>query len=321
MGLTVLFTVTCTILLQAGYHAVRNEKPGKDLQVEIFSDKRPGDSVSFTLPFSRAGNLILVKGRADTTEGNFILDTGCPYLVLNMTYFRSYTVHGQLEGRGSVSTGEFTAMQTQVRDFSFGAAGYTRLTADLANLGHIENSRGVKILGLIGMQMLEGFEMIIDYENNLIHMHRIHRKQASVYRHDMLSDTSAYYTVPIQITDNRIMVHTTLAGKKLKLIIDSGAETNLIDSRLPDRVFEKIAITGRTMLSGVGSSRVEVLTGDLSGLVIGNRNLDNLPVLITNLEKTCFSYGGCVDGVLGFDFLSLKKIGFNFVTNKMYIWK
>jgi len=208
-----------------------------------------------------------------------------------------------------------------VANFSFGAANYYRLQADLANLGNIENSKGVKILGLIGIQLLEKFEMIIDYEKNLIYLHRIGRKESSSYRHEMLSDASAYNVVPITITDNRIMVQTVLAGKKIKLIIDSGAETNLLDSRLPDKIFENVSITGRTMLSGAGNTKIEVLRGDLRTLKIGEQAIESLPVLITNLEKTCFSYGGCVDGILGFDFLSLKKIGFNFVTNKMYIWK
>jgi hypothetical protein len=54
---------------------------------------------------------------------------------------------------------------------------------------------------------------------------------------------------------------------------------------------------------------------------IGNLEIGSLPVVITNLEKTCISYDGCIDGMLGFDFLSLHKIGFNFVKRKMYIWK
>jgi len=46
-----------------------------------------------------------------------------------------------------------------------------------------------------------------------------------------------------------------------------------------------------------------------------------MPFIITNLEKTCLADASCIDGILGFDFLSLHKIGFNFVKNKMYIWK
>jgi hypothetical protein len=163
--------------------------------------------------------------------------------------------------------------------------------------------------------------MIIDYEKNLIYLHRIGRKETSSYHHEMLNDTSAYSIVPISIRDDRIIVQTIMAGKKLKLIIDSGAETNLLDSRLPNKIFENVSVTGRTVLTGAGNAKVEVLKGDLRTLKIGNKSIETLPVLITNLEKTCFSNGGCVDGLLGFDFLSLRKIGFNFVTHKMYIWK
>jgi len=290
------------------------------INIEIISNS-PADSSTFVVPFSRAGNLILVQARADTMQGNFMLDTGCPYLVLNLTYFRDYKrTENDGDGRGITSTG-FAVGKTEVAGFTFGAAHYYRMAADLANLGAIENSKGVKILGLIGMQLLRQFEMIIDYEKNLIYLHRVGRKEASSYRHEMLSDTSAYSEVPISITDNRIIVQTVMSGKKLKLIIDSGAETNLLDSRLPDKIFENVSITGRTMLTGAGNTRIEVLRGDLRTLMIGNRSVETLPVLITNLERTCFSMGGCVDGVLGFDFLSLKKIGFNFVTYKMYIWK
>jgi hypothetical protein len=137
----------------------------------------------------------------------------------------------------------------------------------------------------------------------------------------MLKDASTYKTLPIELTDDRIIAQTELAGKKLKLIIDCGAESSILDSRLPNKVFEDVNITGRVMLIGAGNNKVEALTGELKSMKIGDENFNALPVLITNLEKTCLSYNGCVNGVLGYDFLAAKKIGFNFVNRKMYIWK
>jgi hypothetical protein len=293
------------------------------LSIELFTEAIwSSDSSSCTIPFSRAGNLVLVRAKADTTDGNFILDTGCPHLVLNLTYFRNYPLQESAEEEKNTMAGTISAVpQVMVKSFTLGTMQQFRLTADLVNLGHIENSRGVKILGLIGMQLLRQYEMIIDYEKNLIYLHLITRKEASTYRHEMLNDTAAYRTVPIELTDDRIIVRSEMGGKKLRLIIDSGAESNILDSRLPDKVFENVAITGRIMLNGAGNQRVEALRGDLKNLRLGDQETASLPVLITNLEKTCFSYSGCVDGILGFDFLSLQKIGFNFVTRKMYIWK
>lgn len=310
-------------LLNTGHTAFStppgNHAPGLP---RIIFPNLPDDSATAVLPFSRAGNLILIQATADTTEGSFILDTGCPHLVLNLTYFRDYpTTFAQDEEKSGMTGAISSVLQTQVKRFSFGGMKSFNLTADLVNLGHIENSKGVKVLGLIGMQLLDKLEMIIDYEKSLIYLHRIARKESSTYRHEMLSDDAKYHTIPIELVDNRIMVKSEMAGKKLKLIIDSGSESNVLDSRLPDKVFENISINGRIIIAGAGNSKVEALRGEMNSIRIGTQDITALPVLITNLEKTCFSYGGCVDGILGFDFLSLQKIGFNFVTRKMYIWK
>ncbi len=280
------------------------------------------DTASCTISFSRAGNLILVRAKADSIEGNFILDTGAPGLVLNLTYFRNYptTSHGDEEQAGITGTSS-SVTRTNVKELTLGTFHYSKVEADVLNLSHIENSKGVKILGLLGMQLFKQCEMIIDYEKNLIYLHHVSRKEANRYQHEMLNDTAAYTIFPIELTDNRVMVKTEMAGKKLRFIVDCAAESNILDSRLPNKVFDQVVIHERVVLSGAGSNKVEALYGNMTNLKIGNRIIENLPVTITNLEKTCLSFDGCVDGVLGFDFLSLHKIGFNFVNNKMFIWK
>ncbi len=303
------------------------EKFKNAFEKKVSGNNLPGnteiaDSLSSIIPFSMAGNLILIQASADSIEGSFILDTGCPNLVLNLTYFRDYPVTGNMEEEKNGMAGTVaSAGRTVVNTFSLGIKKYDRVEADLLNLGNIENSRGIKVLGLIGIQFFKNCEMIIDYEKSLIYLHWIGKKEAATYQHEMLSDTRNYSTIPIDLTDNRIIIKTEMAGKKLKFIIDSGAETNILDSRLPDKLFEEITISGRITLSGVGNKKVEALKGNWKSMRIGDQEMGSLPVLITNLEKTCFSYNGCVDGILGFDFLSLQKIGFNFVKRKMYIWR
>jgi hypothetical protein len=316
-----LFSTGCLIL---SVHAGKGTDPSDSIAkitIEI-PEVKDSDSCSSIIPFSRAGNLIVVKGKADTTEGNFILDTGAPYLVLNITYFRDYpsTLVTDADRTGVTGT-TATLTQTTVNEFIFGDMHYYRMRADLTNLGHIESTRNIKILGLLGMEMFRQCEMIIDYEKSVIYLHRISKKEASVYRHELLNDPTSYNSFPIDIMDNRILVGAELAGKKLKFVIDCAAESNVLDSRLPNKVFEQVVITRRVMLAGSGDKKVEALYGDVKKIKVGNLVVTNLPVLVTNLERTCFSYMGCVDGILGFDFLSLHRIGFNFVNRKMFIWK
>jgi predicted aspartyl protease len=322
LSLAILHLISAFSIIHANEYPKPVVRDSIAIPVEIFSGEYIAESASFTVPFSRAGNLMLIKARADSIEGNFILDTGCPGLVLNLTYFRHYTNSNDQELERTSMTGNIQAVnQATILNFVLGPVRYFRLEADLVNLGHIENTKGAKILGLLGMSLLRNFEMIIDHEKSLIHFHRIGRKEANTWQHEMLSDTAAYYTVPFEMIDQRIIIRTEMGGKKIRLIIDTGAETNILDSRLPDKVFENVTITGRIMITGAGNNRVEALQGDLSGIRIGGQHIASLPIIVTNLEKTCFSYSGCVDGILGFDFLSLQKFGFNFVTRKMYIWK
>ena len=58
------------------------------------------DFTTLVVPIKRAGNLIIVEAQVDSVEGNFVLDTGAPYLVLNETYFRDSPKNEDSEATG-----------------------------------------------------------------------------------------------------------------------------------------------------------------------------------------------------------------------------
>lgn len=280
------------------------------------------DSNSFTIPFSLAGNLIIVRAKADNEDGNFILDSGCPTLVLNLTYFRDYPKTSESDDDTKGITGGIANVEhTYVKELTFGTKKEFNVNADIISLAHIENKRNIKVLGLIGMKFIDDTEMIIDYEKRLIYFHVIGKFETKNYKSKLLNDTSKFSPLPFDILDNRIVVKSEVGGKTLKLIIDCAAETNILNTKLPNSVFDKLLITGNITLLGAGSAKVEAIKGDLTDFKIGTKTINSLPFIVTNLDKTCFSYGGCIDGVLGFDFLGIQKVGFNFIKREMYIWK
>lgn len=280
------------------------------------------DSLSCIIPFNRVGNLIVIQARVDTVQGNFILDTGAPHLILNLTYFRDYPITAKHDEDQTSITGRGPAIQqTNIKDLRLGDMEFYNLTADLTNLGNIENAKGIKILGLLGVDLFRQCELIIDFEKSQLLLHRIGKKESATYGHECLKDTAAYRTFPIEFSGSRIITTTEVAGKKLKLVIDCAAESNILDSRLPDKILESITITRRIKLTGPGDRKADALYGVLAHMKMGSRQIENLPVVVVNLEYTCFSDDLCVNGVLGFEFLSRQKIGFNFVKRKLYIWK
>jgi predicted aspartyl protease len=312
--------VLCLLLVSFSAFSTHAKKEIDKDSLRSYFPEINADSSSMIIPFNRVGNLIIVRAKVDTLEGNFILDTGASGLVLNKTYFRDYPVTGADEERTNVSGSNSIASVTTIGTLSLGDFKYHRLNADLENLGNIENAKGIKILGLLGVALFTQCEMIVDFENSQIHLTQVRKKDAQTYKHESLKDTSAYLTFPIEVSNNRILINTDVAGKKLKLVIDCAAESSMLDSRLPDRVFQEMSVVGKVKVVGPGNKKIDALLGNITNMKIGSYEMGNMLITVSNLERTCFSDGSC-DGVLGFNFLSMHKIGFNFVTRKFYIWK
>ena len=206
-----------------------------------------------------------------------------------------------------------------MKTFKLGTINYYNAEADLLNLGAIEKARGVKILGLLGVSLFKQCELIIDYEKGVIHLRHISKKEKKTYKHAMLSNPAMYSEHPFILRDNRIVVQAKLAQKKLQFVVDYAAESNVIDSRLPGSVLDSVQINGRILLTGAGYKKIEAITGAISGFTISGLQPKELPIIIMSLENTCFSNDACINGVLGFDFLSRYRLVFNFVTSKLYV--
>ncbi len=275
---------------------------------------------SCIIPFTLAGKLIVIQGRADSMQGNFILDTGAPNLVLNNTYFRNYIIAtSNTDQEASITGIGEQAKRITVKQFQLGTLDYSRTIADVLSLGHLEDSRQIKILGLIGVSMFTDCELIIDFQQRQIHLYRMSRKERNTYIHPMLAAHPKVTEMPFELRENRILLSTKIAGRNLQFAVDYAAESNVIDSRLPEKILDSIDVTGRVLLTGTGSKKIEAITGTISGISVGDLQLRGMPVVITNLENTCFGTLMCINGVLGYDFLSGYTLVFNFVRRKLYI--
>ncbi len=293
-----------------------------NIKIEVSGDPvLSADTASCVIPFTRIAKLILIKGKVDTTEGNFILDTGAPDLVLNVTYFRSYPVNPAEDGdekKGITGAADFFG-KTTVAKFKLGTFNYYKVDADLVSLANLESKRGVKILGLLGVSMFTQCEMIIDYEKSEIHLHYIGKKEKKTYQHEMITNAKKVTSYPFDLLENRILVNANLSGKELKFVIDYGAESNILDSRLPQKILDSIEVSGRILLNGAGTKKIEALSGTLQSFKLAGLETESLPVIVTDLQYTCFGDGKCINGVLGYDFLSRYKLCFNFVKHTLYI--
>ena len=275
-----------------------------------------GNLESVTIPLKRVGKLFLIEAQVDNEIGNFIFDTGSSRLVLNKTYFRKYfSTDAEVAGGVTGSAGDIG--QIKIKRLQIAKLGYDNLYADVANLGHIENRRGMKILGLFGFCLLKNLEVVIDVNRNELRLYRIDK-----YGNRVGSQKTEKFDIRQKIWQHQdvLFIEAKIGGKVLDFCLDTGAESNVLNCYSSKKVLSTVSIQRRSGLVGVGTARLEVLYGIMNDFSLGDRPISNMQTMITSLEKMSESYGMPIDGMLGYDFFSQGEICINMVKNELGIW-
>lgn len=277
------------------------------------------DFQTLVIPIKRADNLILIEAQIDTLIGDFILDTGAPYLVLNKTYFRNASVQMGKKSVGVAGSHE-NSFRTQVDFLDIQGLSYHQLSADVAELGHIENRKGVKILGLLGVNLFTNFELVIDLQKNVLYIHQLD-KDGKIPAEEVIIKKPPLFTCPLMLSNNTIFIKGSIGGKKLRFCLDTGAEMNVLDNQLHKDVLKNLTILKRLQLVGAGGYQVEALAGVIKSTEIGGSKFVSMRTLITNLHDLGEVYGWPIDGMLGYDFIGRGIISINFVTKELRFYE
>jgi hypothetical protein len=299
----------------------KNPVPGNSLVLDLhlIGVKPKGNFETLIIPIKRVDRLLLVEARIDTMQGNFIIDTGAPDLILNHTYFRKYWVSSDAiaSNVGGIPSGPVKNTwidQLEIRELRF-----ERIKATLTELAHIENRSSIKVLGLLGVAIFKEFSMTIDLQQNVLILKKLDKKGNELSKLETPTTTKTM-KIPIKIVNNTIMLQGVVAGKKLNLCLDSGAETNVLNGNVSDKVLKKFTLARRSVLLGTGGSKVEVLVGRLDDFTIGTMNLSNLPTVISNLEEFGDASEQQIDGMIGFEFLNKGIICINFRKKELTVY-
>lgn len=274
------------------------------------------DLDSIAIPLRKAGRIYLIEGEVDGEKGYLVFDTGTSGLVLNRTYFRNHISIDNANSNG-VNGAIVNVDKVNVETLNIGGLHYKSLTADRTNLGHIENRRDIKILGLFGLSFLKEFEIIFNPGQNQLQLFRVNRKgeRTNPLSVKMASD----YTCPFELRNNILFLNIVSNKKTLRYCFDTGAETNVIDRYAPQSLLDKMTITRRSSLSGAGATKTEVLFGAMNNFEFGNKTLQNMETIITNLDALSDAYGVKINGILGYSFLSKGIICLNFAKKEFAI--
>ncbi len=316
LGMSLLFLVCLKILLCFPVKTYGMPIPTDETDISrrlplMFSSKN-----RIALPIRRAGNLILIKAKADTLEGNFILDTGAPYLVLNQTYFRNYRDIPEQQSVGI--NGEAQSVKVvEVDSLLIEGVKYKEIIADAANLSQIENRKGVRILGLLGVNMFLDFEMEIDLAHNVLYLNRLTEEGGCQNPLAIANKRNANFTAPVSLRRDVIQFSASINDRKLRFCFDTGAEYNVLSADVGKKVLEGITIVRRMKLYGSSGGSSEVLAGSINFLEIEGFRLANMQTILSDLEQLRKAYGSQIDGMIGYQLLSRGVVCINFKTKEL----
>jgi predicted aspartyl protease len=268
------------------------------------------------IPLRFAGNLMLLECRIDSISGYLVFDTGTAEIILNKVYFRNYSA------RPLEQTAGITGPAGEVKTITIGSLMISKLefkkvTTHMADLSHLESNRNVRILGLVNFELFKAFTLIIDARNAQLQL--IPRNGKGKKNNGLPDAQSQDMILQVDFSQNILFMQGTIAQKKVRFCLDTGAETNVINSRNPDAVLNTISITGKTTLRGSGRGKNEVLTGTMQECDFGGRKFRDMRTIIANLDPLNEAYGYHIDGMLGYPFLQKCCLCINFAEQTMGI--
>ena len=268
-----------------------------------------GDSI--IIPIKRVGNLFLIDAEVDGKKGNFVLDLGAVGIVLNQTYFRNTYTDARLLSGGITNTAT-SVQKTWIKHFDLQGLSFKKFESDVFELGDLENRRGIKILGLLGIEIFKTVEMVIDTRNSVLKLFPLNDGRKSSRK-----VSNGETTIPLQLKNNVILIQGKISGNDLWFSFDTGAEINVLDNKNDPAVLESVKIERRVLLRGVGGDPVEVLAGAIDEVQISGLKFQGMKTIIADLGDMESNYGLKIDGMLGFDFLSKGVISINLKAEKM----
>jgi hypothetical protein len=293
-------------------HAAAPARPSSTPQPSALADP-------VSIPFSIQKGLIVVQAELNGVAGNFLVDTGAQAMIANTVHFSTEQLptvaldHAMPSGVGGALSG---VRSTRDLDLAWGNLHVDIPRALAIDLSHLEASLEIPIVGLIGFDVLERFEIYFDYTAGILSLYRLdndHKpigaeyqdSQAAVVRFDMIGHLPVF---PVEI-----------GGRVVKLGLDSGAAEAML--------FKK----WETPMAGEYEFlRIAEMRGADKAVRTGSEvKFDTMRVSGIDYDNVIFRFNDIVvaggdslkiDGLLGYQFLSSRPTSINFRARELKIW-
>lgn len=267
------------------------------------------------IPFYRAGNLIYIEARADDQVGFFLIDTGYSGILLNSQYFKGSKTEKVIVG----CNGETSNVEMKYVNLSLGSIDLQRVYTDVADLSNLEHKKDLRFLGMIGRTFFRNYECIFDYSNQELTFFKLGKKGKKLAL-DLLHESPSD-TIKFRLKGHLPVIKVQIGSTLLKLGLDTGSETNLINEKCLPKIQSQLINRGTVRLRGLRKEVKVVPVGVLTNIVIGKIPFYPMRSMFSDIEYINDEFPGPnIDGIIGYEFFSQYKTAINFKKRELYIW-
>jgi predicted aspartyl protease len=262
----------------------------------------PAANPGAQLPFKLYGGYtIVVRGSiAGLKQLNFIIDTGAVPSVVHLKVARKLGLEGQVEPL-SLFNETVETRRVTLPGLVLGPIDTGPLPVIVEDLAAYEKRLGVRVDGMIGLDVLARQNFVVDYESGTIAF-----GTASGNGRGPLDP--AEISVPFELGPGYAVVRLDVDGQPVHLMVDTGARSLILFApRVRDRL-AGLRTLGVRAVGNVGGSfaLTEVMLPDAS-----------LGAMRLNAQRAALMEGQApasvdLDGLLGVRSLGVRRLGFDF---------
>lgn len=262
------------------------------------------------LPFELDRGMIYVDAKVDDKQGQFILDTGAPSLVLNEkprpTDNNPYTAQS--------CSAEVNIGLKQIEHFSWAGGQMEALEAITLDLSHLESARKARVDGMIGYDILKKNTLLLDFDKETLALIRPRSWKK-------WSENPPVASIPFNLVGHLPVVEVELNGKLVRLGVDTGAASNLMSEEVAQSLNQDVAHQ-ETMaeIQGLDQEvkRAPVRQYEFSA---GKNKSFSSKFMLLDLSHLNKDAAFSLDGLLGYPFLSQYIVAIDYHRQILLLWE
>lgn len=267
------------------------------------------------IPFEMAGKLIAVDVLLNGKKRKFLLDSGAPRVIVNSKYLSIKGTSLRSISSSTGVSGNINGMDIEeVEQLDFVGIQLNNQKVITLNLSHLEEELEYEIYGLIGYELIKNYDILFDYGNQMLTL--VDPEHFEEYLKVELAN-SQLKIVSFKMERHIPTITAVIGRKELKLGIDSGAESNLINKGLFNTLEEEVANIIIEELVGAGDNPKTVKKGQIKTIKIGDKDFKDSPTLFGDISHLNKSYNVSLDGLIGYPILSKQKTFISFKRNEL----